>query len=287
MSDRGVGRGIVNIEPSTKVYLGGGGKVFLAALQEDGTPGAFRKVGNTPEFTITVNTESYEHNSTQDGAPAQDLSVITDSGASVGFTLENFSAENLALFLLGEASEYTNPGIAGFTGGTLCADGALEALGYYQILDTNDDPVFGITTTNAIDVATTNGTPVTLTEDTDYTVDANSGMVHVLDTAAVQTAISGSEGLTVGLTADVAATTVDLVTVLTDVEKDLVLKFQGINYGDAGKTTYYEFHKVSLAANGDANLISTEAAGMPMTGQVEVNDAYTNRVDIYTPATQV
>jgi len=283
----GVGQQSSNGEPSVAEYQLGGGKVFLAELAAGGLPKTYRKVGNTPEFTVTVNTESYEHNSTQEGAPAQDLSVIIDSGGSIGFTLENFSAENLALFLLGEASDYTNPGIAGFADAVIVADGDIEVTGYYQIRTTAGAPVFGITAVNAIAVSTTNAAPVLLTLDTDYTVDANSGIIHLLDTSVIDTAISGVEGLTCTLTADAAATTVDLVTMLSDIEKDVALIFEGINAADSNKRTLYHFHKISLAANGDANLISAEAGALPMTGQVESNDAFAERVDVYTPVTQV
>ena len=283
----GVGRQSSNGEPSVLEYNLGGGKVFMAELAAGGLPKTMRKVGNTPEFTVTVNTESYEHNSTQDGAPAQDLSVIIDSGASIGFSLENFSAENLALFLLGLASDYTNPGIAGFTDQVIVADGDIEVTGYYQIRTTAGLPVFGITSTNAIAVSTTAGSPVLLTKDTDYTVDANSGIIHLLDTSVIDTAIAAAEGLKCTLTADGAATTVDLVTLLEDIEKDVALLFEGINAADSNKRTYYHFHKISLAANGDANLISAEAGTLPMTGQVEANDAFDKRADIYTPVTQV
>ena len=283
----GVGRQSSNGEPSVTEYQLGGGKVFLAELATGGLPQTYRKVGNTPEFTVTVNTESYEHSSTQEGAPAQDLSVIIDSGGSIGFTLENFSAENLALFLLGEVSDYTNPGIAGMTDAVVVADGDIEVTGYYQIRTTAGLAVFGITSTNAIAVSTTNATPVLLVLDTDYTVDVNSGIIHLLDTSVIDTAIAASEGLTCTLAADASATLVDLVTMLSDIEKDVALLFEAINAADNNKRTYYHFHKISLAANGDANLISAEAGTLPMTGQVEVNDAFSERVDVFTPVTQV
>ncbi len=285
----GVGRQSSNSEPSVLEYQLGGGKVYLADLAAGGLPKTYRKVGNTPEFTVTVNTESYEHSSTQDGAPAQDLSVIIDSGGSIGFSLENFSAENLALFLLGEASDYVNPGIAGMSGAVIVADGDIEDAGYYQIRTTVGLAVFGITSTNAIVIETTNDpTPVTLVVTQDYTLDANSGIIHlVAGSAIVATAITAGEGLTCGLTADAAVTTVDLVTMLSDIEKDVALIFEGINAADSNKRTYYHFHKISLAANGDANLISAEAGTLPMTGQVEANDAFSERVDVFTPVTQV
>jgi len=273
-------------EPSPLEYNLGGGKVFLAELESTGKPKNFRKVGNTPEFTVTVTTESYEHQSTQDGAPAQDASVIISSGGSVGFSLENMSAENLAIFLLGEASSYTNPGIAGFTDSQIVEDGSIVKLGYYQVADASGNAVFGITSVNAILVKTTNAAPVSLVKDTDYSVDALSGMIRILDTAAIDTAISGTEGLTCTLTADGAATTVDLVTMLETIEQDFALRFEGINALDSNKRTFWDFHKISLAANGDANLISAEAGLLPLTGEVEANDYFNNRMRVYTPVTQ-
>ncbi len=273
-------------DPSVLEYNLGGGKVYIAELETTGFPKNFRRVGNTPDFTVTVNTESYEHNSTQEGAPAQDLSVIVDSGGSIGFSMENISAENLALFLLGSSSSYTNPGIAGFSAFQFVADGSIVIGGYYPIRSAAG-PVFGITSTNSVVVRTTAGSPVTLVEDTDYSVDANSGLIKILDTASIDTAIAAVEGLDVSLTADAAATLVDLVTMLDDIEKDVAIRFVGINASDSNKETYYDFHKISLAANGDASLIASEASTLPMTGQVEVNDAYTKRVDVYTPLTQV
>lgn len=273
-------------QPSTLEYNLGGGKVFLAELESTGKPKNFRKVGNTPEFTVTVNTESYEHQSTQEGAPAQDMSVIINSGGSVGFSLENMSAENLALFLLGEASSYINPGIAGFTDSQIVEDGSIVEFGYYQVADASGNAVFGITATNALLLKTTNATPVTLTVDVDYTVDVLSGMVQLLDTAVITTAISGTEGITATMTADGTATTVDLVTMLETIEQDYALRFEGINAADSNKRSYWYFHKLSLAANGDVNLISAEAGALPMTGEVEANDYFPNRMDVYTPVTQ-
>jgi hypothetical protein len=285
---QGVGHKSNNGEPSVNQYSLGGGFISIAELDTSGQAGAFRKVGNAPEVTVTVNTESYEHSSVQAGAAAQDLSVIIDSGASLSFSLENWSAENMALFLLGTASDYTNPSIAGIVDQVICLDGDLELAGYYQIQSTAGLPAFGITAVNAIAVSTTEAAPVLLVLDTDYTVDANSGMIHLAAVSAkVTTAIGTGDGLTCTLTADAAATAVDLVTVLSDVEKDVALIFESINASNNNDRTYYHFHKVSLAANGDGNLISAEAGAMPMTGQVEANDFYTNRVDIYTPDVQV
>lgn len=285
-----VGVGIQNTTgvADSKEYHIGGGELFIAELLTSGLPGGFRHVGNVPEITVNVSTETYEHLSSTTPTPIQDFSAITKITGSGKFNLENKNAENLALFFLGESSTYVNPGIAGLAGVSLLEAGAgnLKKNTWYQIRNVAGDPVFGITTTNNIVVKTTNNTPVILTKDTDYTVDAVRGMIFIKDTTPITTAISGNEGLTVTLTADAAATVVDKVSVLSDTSKKVAMRLVSINSADDDKITIYDFHKVSLAPDGDTNLITTEVSGLPMNFQMEENSAYTNRVDIYTPLTQ-
>lgn len=274
--------------PDVKEYQIGGGELFIAELLSSGLPGGFRHVGNVPSITLNVSTEQYTHESSTTPTPVQDYSAITKVNGAGKFNLENKNAENLALFFLGEASAYTNPGIAGLADVVMIAAGAgnLQTNSWYQIRNAAGSPVFGITSTNDIVLKTTNGTPVTLTKDTDYTVDALRGMVFIKDTAPITTAISGNEGITVTLTADPAATLVDQVAVLSDTSKKVAMRLVQINSGDSDKETIYDFHKVSLAPDGDTEMITTEISGLPMSFELEENTAYTNRVDVYTPVTQ-
>lgn len=284
----GVGIRNATGSPSSSEYQIGGGVLYIAELLASGLPGAFRKVGNVPEITMTVGTETYEHKSSQTPVPVQDFSAIIAVTAGGKFSLENKSAENLALFFLGEASAYTNPAIAGFSGVALVAAGAGNLVGnsFYQIMTAAGLPAMGITAANKIALTTTNATPVTLQLTTDYTVDLVTGMVFIKASTAVNTAISGAEGINCTLTADVSASLVDKVAVLSDTSKKVAMKLVSINSADNNKVTIYDFHKVSLAADGDTGLITTEVSGLPMSFQVEENSAFTNRVDLYTPTTQ-
>jgi hypothetical protein len=285
-----VGVGLQNTTgvPDAKEYHIGGGELLIAELLTSGLPGGFRFVGNVPEITVNVSTETYEHLSSTTPTPIQDFSAITKITGSGKFALENKNAENLALFFLGESSTYVNPGIAGLANVSMVAAGAGNIIKntWYQVRNAAGDPVFGITSTNAIAIKTTNASPVTLTKDTDYTVDAVRGMVFLKATSPITTAIAASEGLTVTLTADATATVVDKVAVLTDTSKKVAMRLISKNSADDDKITIYDFHKVSLAPDGDTNLITTEVSGLPMNFQMEENSAFTNRVDIYTPITQ-
>jgi hypothetical protein len=284
------GRGIASKTgvPNSNEYQIGGGKLYLADLLTDGQPGAFRFVGNVPTITLSEATETYAHMSSTVPVPVQDYSAITKITGSGKFSLEHMSAENMALFFLGDVAAYVNPAIAGLADVSMVAAGAgnLKVLSWYQVRNAAGHPVFGITSTNAIAIKTTNVSPKTLTKDTDYTVDAVSGMIFILSTADTLGAAAAGEGLTVTLTADAAATAVDQVSVLSDTSKKVAMRLISYNSADGNKITIFDFHKVSLAPDGDTNLITTEISPLPMSFGIEENAKYTNRVDIYTPTTQ-
>lgn len=270
--------------PSTQEYLIGRGIMQWAELDATGLPKAFRDIGNVPELTITSGVETYEHYSSRQGLKTRDLRIVLQQDLTMGFIVENINFNNLAAFVSGEAKSYTNPAIAGFTDKRIVNDDELEANRYYMIHNAGA-PVFGITTTNAIVVESTAGTPVPLVKDTDYTVDAVSGMIFVKDTATVQSIISAGDGLQVTLTADAAATTVDTIEALSATELNVAIRFISEN-AETGKKVIYDFHKVTLTPDGDFGLISDEAAQLPFTGGAEKNDAFTNVADFYFPVTQ-
>lgn len=284
-----VGVGLRNTTgvPDAKEYHIGGGKLYIAELLTSGLPGSFRFVGNVPEITMTVATETYEHKSSTTPVPIQDFSAITSVNSSGKFSLENKNAENLALFFLGESAAYTNPAIAGFGSTALVAAGAgnLVANSYYQIMTAAGLPAMGLDKTK-VALTTSNDTPVSLVEGTDYVTDEITGMVFIKDTSKITTAIAGDEGINCVLTADAGASLVDTVAVLSDTAKKVAMRFVSINSADDDRITVYDFHKVSLSADGDTNLITTEVSGLPMAFQVEENSAFTNRIDQYTPVTQ-
>lgn len=270
--------------PSTQEYLIGRGIMQWAELDAAGLPKSFRDIGNVPELTITSAVETYEHYSSRAGLKQRDLRIVLQQDLTMGFIVEHINFNNLAAFVSGEAKTYTNPAIAGFTDKRIVNDGELEVNRYYMVHNAGK-PVFGITSTNAITVKTTDSSPVTLVKDTDYTVDTVSGMIFVKSTVTTLAAVSGGKGLTVTLTADAAATTVDTIEALTANELNVAVRFIGEN-AETGKKVVYDFHKVTLTPDGDFSIISDEAAQLPFTGGAEKSDAYANVADFYYPVTQ-
>ena len=77
--------------PQTKNYLYGKGELFFRA---EGS-GGYDHLGNAPAFTISLTEEKLEHFSSMSGTKVKDLQLVTQKGATLAFTLEEFSVGNL------------------------------------------------------------------------------------------------------------------------------------------------------------------------------------------------
>jgi hypothetical protein len=264
----------------TKEYLIGRGKTYFAELNTDGTPKSYKQVGNVPDFNVTVDSELYEHFSSLEGLRVKDLTVVIEQTMDMAFILENVKDfGNLKYFFSGEASTYTNPAVAGVTGAVVAQDGTLVANSYYSLVDTTGAPLFAIDVSN-LTVETTNATPVALTEGTDYDLYADTGMIFLKNTAIVTTAISGDEGLTIDYTADASAGAVTRLQAQTKASVTIAVRFESIDANDDTKQIY-DFHKVTISADGDYSLISDEVTQAPMAGSVEKSSKYSGTLDIY------
>ena len=281
-----MGRGIdTSGEHSVESYQLGRGVLMAALLDSTGHPKAFEDLGNVPELTASVETEKLDHFSSRAGLKTIDKAVVTQITSNLSFQLEDINFNNLARFFSGGTKEYTNPAIAGVTDSPLVSASDLQANAWY-ILRTSTGPAFGITATNDLVIESTNATPVVLSEGTDYEVDAVTGQVFIKSSTAVEAIIAaGVDGLTFTLTADSSATTVDQLTILSETELNVALRFV-LEEADSGKKVVYDYHKVTLSSDGDYSLISDEFAQLPMKGSVEKNDAYPNVADVYYPKTQ-
>lgn len=102
-------------------YIGKG----IVSWKPDG--GSYADLGNAPTFEFTPNLTQLDHFSSRQGTKTRDRRVVTEKSATVKFVLEEFTADNLALALLG-----TN------TGGTIDIFSESELLGSLKFEGAND-----------------------------------------------------------------------------------------------------------------------------------------------------
>lgn len=259
-------------QPNTSDYNLGRGIVYFAALDTTTQlPKAYRDLGNAPEFNISVETETLEHQSSRQGLKVTDKEVTISQKINLSFQLDEINHENLAEFFAGEKAAHTNVAVAGFSQYAMIPDPEVALGRWYDIRDSNGNRAYDVESAN-LDMETSNVSPVTLVLNTDYLLDSEQGRVFLLSTSTVvATAISGSEDINVTLSADAGARDVNEVRALTQTTVSGALKFIAENPVDADRETEYQFHKVSLKADGDFALIGDEFSTMGFTAVAETN----------------
>ena len=65
----------------------------------------FRDLGNVTSLVITPDMDTLEHFSSREGVKKKDLVVILEKKGTVKVTMEEFTAQNLAIMLLGDFDE--------------------------------------------------------------------------------------------------------------------------------------------------------------------------------------
>ncbi|MCP4897880.1 MAG: hypothetical protein GY906_12985 [bacterium] len=257
-------------KPNTNDYNLGRGKVYFADILSDGSPGAYRDLGNSPEFNITVESETLEHQSSMQGLRVTDNEVVISQKVGLSITLDEINFQNLAMFVSGDYSTGpTNPAVAGITSYswiTTAKHGGVTLGAWYDVVDPNGVRAYDIKGADLI--LTEPVGPTVLVENTDYTVDEHMGRVFFLTTASN---IVDADDCDLELTANVTAAATDEVRALTKSEFSGALKFVSENPADADHQTEYQFHQVQLQAEGDFGLISDEFTQMQMTGTAETN----------------
>ena len=87
----------ITASPSTSNYQIGKGKVYVS-LDSGAT---WRDVGNVTALEWTPNVSTLDHYSSQAGVKTKDKTVVIESGAKLKMTMDEITADNLALMALG------------------------------------------------------------------------------------------------------------------------------------------------------------------------------------------
>lgn len=230
--------------PSTDNYTISKAEIFLA----DYGSNAYRHVGNAPTCTLALNVETLEHFSAMAGVREKDFEAVTQTGATLSLTLEEFTPENLARALLGAATDYTQ---AAGTAQTVTVTG-VEAGATYDL---------GATDLSNVSIDDGEVAPVAYVAGTHYTVNAAAGTITVLE-------IPATAGADMEVTFDAAAVQATSgrgsVGILKDTAKEVALLAVGTN--DVGVRYKFVVPRLKLQPTGDIALISDEINQIQLQG---------------------
>lgn len=242
----------------TNNYTLGRGKVHVARYDDNGNPTAgYRYIGNTPEFSLNIESETLDHFSSDEGIREKDDSVPLQVNRTGSMVTDNIDPRNVALFFFGEESTVTQATVAINTGSPEQFD--VTELGQsFKLGVTTNNPTgyFGIAT---VGFAITDGT-TPLVAGTDYEMDFDNGILTLLDTSTL--AIVGA---TLDVTYSVAATTRSRVISGSEPVECSILY---TTKNPKGADCIYFFPYVKLTPNGDYALKGDEWQQIPLSMEI-------------------
>lgn len=291
----------------TGEYTLGRGIVYLAALVSN-LPTAYRDIGNTTEFNITIETETLEHQSSRSGLAVIDKEIVTSQKMSLSLTFDSINSQNLALFFSGDVANQNLVAATDTVAATTSVFRKQEIVAgsvTETAFDTDDQPfwfdlfrdryagspnltrlynVEGDTTTNAWNTAgagvvleatdSASMNAADLEEGTHFTVDRVMGRIFITTAGMTVLRTSSRSRIrtkTAQTIAPAANTTVDEVRALRQTSVAVAMKFVQENPANNGSMDEYQFHKVTLRSEGDFSLIGEDWTQGQLSGTVEEN----------------
>lgn len=229
-------------------FLYGKGRVSLALIDPaTGTPGKYRYLGDVSALSVKLSIDKVEHIESNTGKNGLAVSFPIKSAATVDMTMHQVDADNLAVALYGEK---TSTAAGSATAETL--ETGLAAGDYTYLANP------GVSSVVLTDSA---GTPATLVEGTDYTVDdADFGRIKILNVGTYvqpfKAAYSYRSRNSVGM--------------FTTGQQHYALKYEGVNLADNNLPVIVDLYKVAPEPLQELGLISTGngVAGMQVSAGV-------------------
>ncbi len=225
------------------MFFSGQGKVFAAQRDAEGNPGAMKFLGNVPTLSIQLETGSEDKRESTSGQRLLAHRLFTTKDANLSITLDEFTADNLALGLYG--SPATLPG------GEVLEEELPDDLvpGDYVRLE-------GTSITN-LEIVDSEGTPATLTEGTHYRIEsASHGTIEILDV----------DGLTQPFLADYDDGGGVNVAMFTQPPPVRFFRFEGLNTADDNRPVLVELYQVQLSPLQELGLINEAYGELVLTG---------------------
>lgn len=244
-------------------YVVGRGKLyfnpFLAGTRT--ISGGARYLGNSPELSLSQDEEKLDHYNSDGGIRVKDASISLQNDLTGAFTLDDISADNLALWFRGAVESNV------IAGGAVADYAVADAKrgSFVQLGLTAGNPI-GARNVSAVIVTNVTQANAVVAAAGNYEVDPVTGRVFILPDAAD---IDDGDDLTIDFTA--AAGTEELIIAAGTVIEGR-LEFFADNA--AGKNRDYIWPYVQISPDGDFSLKGDDWQSMSFTLEVlKLNDS--------------
>lgn len=206
-----------------------------------------RYLGNTPEFSATIESENLEHYNSDRGVREKDESIVLQTNRTGSFTTDNIDPQNVALFFFGSSEIFST------AGGAVTGEAFVDVIkGLTYQLGTSSTNPSGARNVTAV---TVKKGATTLVNNVDYTLDAALGRITLTTTGSVLTT---GDDITVDYTTS-AQTRERIISGSSAVGGAL----RYISYNPQGKRYDWFMPYVKLSPNGDYTLKGDEWQTIP------------------------
>lgn len=225
-------------------FFYGQGRVSFAEINATtGALGKWRYVGDVSALTPKFTTEQVKHIESNSGQRVEVANFDISKSVAVDLTMHSLDTDNLALAL--------RSAVVTTAGGTATA----ESLGTGLVV--GDVVYLANPGVSALVITDSTGTPLTLVDGTDYTVDAPFGRVTILNVGTYvqpfKAAYTYADRKAVGM--------------FTAPQKNYALRYEGLDLANQNAPVMVDFYKVAPSVLQQLDLITTgtDVAGMQVT----------------------
>ena len=222
-------------------YFSGQGELMLAKIDAlTGAVGAFRRLGNVPEFSVEMDSDQVEHTESISGLRTKDFVLTRAKSMTFTGQLEDWSEANVAWA--------TNGRVKSLAGGAVTGELSPAALVVGDIWALKGQSVSAVTITDS------STTPKTVLP-ADYTLDEAFGLVTIKTVT----------GYTLPLKAAYTSAAAKAVTFLSDDATVYALRFNGVNTVNNQKCLL-ELYRTQKQPSGELPLINEELGQISVQG---------------------
>jgi len=229
----------------------GGGKLYFEKLNSDGSYEPMMYFGKTDGITFSTSIEWKDHYDTEGCTPVLDAKYVAKKSADVKFSTSEITLEMLNRAFLGTLVDSSQSAV---TNEAIVVDGTKVKVGY--IVDTGYYNATSLLVTDSTD-------STTYVEGTDYSFDAKSGYITILEGGAI---FDGEE-----LHLTISAPAITMRTSATLKESALTGRFIVVTSSQTGNNYKYVFKKVSVTQDGDFALKGEEIGTISFAGSAMVD----------------
>lgn len=251
----------------TNTYLFGRGELYVDLFDENGNKTGERFLGNCPGFTLSIESEQFDHFSSTGGLRKKDFSAILSVNFNAEITCDDVSADNIALFLGGSVSTITQ------TATPVTNEAIVVNQGRDYQLGASGSNGFGVQNVGSVVVTNVAGT-TTYVLNTDYRLNAAKGRIHILPGGAI------TDGTTIHVDYTPTAGTFTRVSSGGAGSQTGAIRFISDNAGGSLNRDLY-IASASLAPSGELPLITEdELASFTLAVGINEKDSGTPQIEV-------